>query len=132
MCPSIRERVAETVLGMLVVLVALVPGARGQADVQGQWSTVPYLMPTNSVHAELLYNGKVLIIAGSKSTDGTPSKEAALRDPQAGTITTQSTGWYMFCNGMVAFPDGRVLVDGGTIQSNPFLGSTQAAIYDPA
>ncbi len=132
MCPSIRERVAETVLGILVVLVTLVPGAWGQADVQGQWSTLPYLMPTDSVHTELLYNGKVLIIAGSKSTDGTPSKEAALWDPQAGTITTQSTSWYMFCNGMVAFPDGRVLIDGGTIQSNPFLGSAQAAIYDPA
>ena len=132
MCPSIRERVAETVLGILVVLVTLVPGAWSQADVQGQWSTLPYLMPTDSVHTELLYNGKVLIIAGSKSTDGTPSKEAALWDPQAGTITTQSTSWYMFCNGMVAFPDGRVLIDGGTIQSNPFLGSAQAAIYDPA
>ncbi len=91
MYPSIREKVTETVFGILVVLVALVPGAWGQADVQGQWSTLPYLMPTNSVHAALLYNGKVLIIAGSKRTDGTPSKEAALWDPQAGTITTQST-----------------------------------------
>ena len=66
MYPSIRENVTETVLGMLVVLVTLVPGAWGQADVQGQWSTLPYLMPTNAVHAALLYNGKVLVIAGSK------------------------------------------------------------------
>jgi hypothetical protein len=130
--PTIRCGVAQIVIAVFAVLGVFVPSTWGQADVQGQWSTLPYLMPTNSVHAELLYNGKVLIIAGSKSTDGTPSKEAALWDPQAGTITTQSTSWYMFCNGMVAFADGRVLVDGGTIQSNPFLGSQQAAIYDPA
>jgi Domain of unknown function (DUF1929)/IPT/TIG domain len=128
----VPARVAQTVLGLFVILGALVPGMWAQADVQGSWSTLPYLMPTNAVHAALLYNGKVLIIAGSKMTDGTPSKEAALWDPQAGKITTQSTSWYMFCSGMVPFSDGRVLVDGGTIQIDPFLGSQQAAIYDPA
>src|SRR3984893_13186566 len=129
---SVSARVAQTVLSLFVILGALVPGMWAQADVQGTWSTLPYLMPTNAVHAALLYNGKVLIIAGSKMTAGTPSMEAALWDPQAGKITTQSTPWYMFCNGMVPFSDGRVLVDGGTIQIDPFLGSQQAAIYDPA
>ena len=131
MSPNIR--VTEAVLGILVVFGSLVPAAWGQAGVQGQWSTLPYLMPTNTVHAALLYNGKVLVIAGSKMTDGTPSMEAALWDPQSGTITTQSTSYYMFCNGMVPFADGRMLIAGGQIQSNPtFLGSPQAAIYDPA
>ena len=132
MSPRIDQRVAQVVLGIFIVLAALLTNLWGQADVQGQWSTLPYLMPTNAVHAALLHNGKVLVIAGSKSTDGTPSKEAALWDPQTGSITTQSTTWYMFCNGMLALADGRILVDGGTIQSNPFLGSPQAAIYDPA
>jgi Domain of unknown function (DUF1929)/IPT/TIG domain len=129
---SVSARGAQTVLSLFVILGALVPGMWAQADVQGTWSTLPYLMPTNAVHAALLYNGKVLIIAGSKMTDGTPSMEAALWDPQAGKITTQSTSWYMFCNGMIALADGRVLVDGGTTQIHPFLGSQQAAIYDPA
>src|SRR3984893_16729171 len=132
MTPSTGKRVSQSVLGLFVVLGAFVPGAWGQGDVQGQWSTLPYLTRTNAVHAALLYNGKVLIIAGSKSTAGTPSREAALWDPQAGTVTTQPTTWYMFCNGMVALSDGRVFVAGGTIKNNPFLGSKQSAIYDPA
>jgi Domain of unknown function (DUF1929)/IPT/TIG domain/Glyoxal oxidase N-terminus len=134
MSPSARARVMGAVLGIFVAFGVLVPGALGQgADVIGSWSTMPYLMPTNSVHAALLYNGKVLVIAGSKMTDGTPSKEAALWDPQAGTITVQSTSYYMFCNGMIPLADGRVLIAGGQIQSSPtFLGSPQASIYDPA
>jgi len=38
----------------------------------------------------------------------------------------------MFCNGMVNLPDGRVLVNGGTVQYDPFHGSAQNAIFDPA
>ncbi len=132
MSPRSCKDVVRLVLTLLAVLAAFVPGAWGQADVYGSWSTLPYLMPTDVVHAALLYNGKVLVIAGSKSTAGTASLQAALWDPQAGTITTQTTAWYMFCNGMTALADGRILVSGGTIQDNPFLGSPKVAIYDPA
>jgi Domain of unknown function (DUF1929)/IPT/TIG domain len=131
MCLSLFKHLARAVLS-IVVFAAFVPAVWGQADVHGQWSTLPYLMPTNSVHAALLYNGKVLVIAGSVTTAGTQSLTAALWDPQAGAITTQSTTWYMFCNGMTALADGRILIVGGTIQSNPFLGSPKVAIYDPA
>ncbi|HKT68086.1 MAG TPA: hypothetical protein VJP83_01555, partial [Terriglobales bacterium] len=31
----------------------------------GQWSTLPYTMPINPIHAALLHTGKVLIVAGS-------------------------------------------------------------------
>src|ERR1700746_2474046 len=31
----------------------------------GQWSTLPYTMPINPVHAALLHTGKILITAGS-------------------------------------------------------------------
>jgi Domain of unknown function (DUF1929)/IPT/TIG domain/Glyoxal oxidase N-terminus len=132
MSPRSYKDLVQSVLALLVVLASFVPVAWGQADVHGSWSTLPYLMPTDVVHAALLYNGKVLVIAGSKSTAGTPSLEAALWDPQAGTITIQTTAWYMFCNGMTALSDGRILVSGGTIQDNPFLGSPKVAIYDPA
>src|SRR5262249_34864950 len=40
--------------------------------------------------------------------------------------------WDMFCNGMVLLQDGRVLIDGGTTQYNPFYGAANAAIFDPA
>src|ERR1700687_4831031 len=38
----------------------------------------------------------------------------------------------MFCNGMTVLADGRVLIVGGTIQYDPFLGSTQTSIFDPS
>src|SRR6185312_13385391 len=31
----------------------------------GQWSTLPYTMPINPIHASLLHTGKVLLVAGS-------------------------------------------------------------------
>jgi hypothetical protein len=33
---------------------------------------------------------------------------------------------------MVLLPDGRALIDGGTIHYGPFLGQVQAAVFDPA
>ena len=38
----------------------------------------------------------------------------------------------MFCNAMVMLQDGRVLIDGGTIQYDPFYGAANASIFDPA
>ena len=37
----------------------------------------------------------------------------------------------MFCNGMVVLPDGRVFVNSGTLQYDPFHGHLKSAIYDP-
>src|SRR5262249_1956678 len=36
-----------------------------------------------------------------------------------------------FCNGMVLLPDGRVLINGGTIKYDPFYGEYASAIFDP-
>ena len=133
------------VLVSSVVLSAFVPVMVGQANVQGQWSTLPYLMPINPIHAALMSNGKVLVVAGSgncpPSRSGCPTgppygppnnSGALLWDPVAGAITQFSVSWDMFCNGMVLLPDGRALIDGGTIQYGPFLGQVQAAVFDPA
>jgi hypothetical protein len=133
------------VLVSSVVLSVLVPVTVGQANVQGQWSTLPYLMPINPIHAALMSNGKVLVVAGSgncpPSQSGCPTgppfgqsnnSGALLWDPVAGAITQFSVSWDMFCNGMVLLPDGRALIDGGTIQYDPFQGQAQAAVFDPA
>jgi hypothetical protein len=116
----------------------------GQANT-GQWSTLPYLMPINPVHAALLANGKVLVVAGSgncpPSQAGCPSgppygpsnnSGALLWDPNAGTISQFSLSWDMFCNGMVLLQDGRALIDSGTIQYDPFHGQLSVAAFDPA
>src|SRR5271166_5270753 len=134
-------------LFLSVLLLGMqVPRALAQANVQGQWSTVldpnnplqPLLAPINPIHAALLSNGKVLVVAGSgncpPSQSGCPTgppygllnnSGALLWDPMAGAITQFSVSWDMFCNGMVLLPDGRALIDGGTIQYTPFYGQPQ-------
>ncbi len=38
----------------------------------------------------------------------------------------------MFCNGMVVLPDGRVFINGGNLQYDPFHGRADATrVYDP-
>ena len=114
----------------LLLLLSSLPLAFAQANVQGQWSTLPYLMPINPVHTSLLNNGKVLIVSGSGNVAGNTDYEAGLWDPQAGSIATQPVTWDMFCNGMVVLPDGLVLVDGGTLQYDPFHGQPLTSLYD--
>jgi hypothetical protein len=128
-----------------MLLGTFVPMVMGQANVQGQWSTLPYTMPINPIHAALLHNNKILVVAGSgncpASQSGCPSgppygpangSGALLLDLVAGTITQFSVNWDMFCNGMIVLPDGRAFINGGTINYSPFSGALTSAIFDPA
>ena len=132
---SKMKRLGRPCVPTLVLLLILLPfaqSAHGQASTQGQWQTLPYTMPINPVHVALLYNGKVVIVSGSGNVAGNTNFQAALWDPQAGTITTQPVAWDMFCNGMVVLPDGRPFVMGGTLQYDPFHGELSTSTYDPA
>jgi hypothetical protein len=128
-----------------MLLSTFVPMAMAQANVQGQWSTLPYTMPINPIHAALLHNNKILIVAGSgncpPTQPGCPTgppygpannSGALLLDPFAGTITPFSVKWDMFCNGMIVLPDGRAFINGGTINYSPFAGALTSSIFDPA
>jgi spore maturation protein SpmB len=124
---------------------ALPQQALGQANVQGQWTTLANTVPINPIHAALLSNGKVLVVAGSgncpPSQSGCPSgppygpankSGALLLDPVSGqTLSQFSLNWDMFCNGMVLLDDGRPFIASGTIQYDTFFGQLQAATFDP-
>jgi hypothetical protein len=125
-------RLFVSATALLLGVFHFTPVALAQSAVQGQWQTLPYTMPINPVHTALLYNGKVLIVSGSGNVAGNTNFQAALWDPQAGTITTQPVTWDMFCNGMVVLPDGRPFVMGGTLQYDPFHGELSTSTYDPA
>jgi Galactose oxidase-like, Early set domain/IPT/TIG domain len=116
----------------LFVLALAVSGAMAQVNVQGQWSTLPYLMPINPVHVALMYNGRVLVVSGSGNDPTNTNLRAAVWDPIAGTITVQTVAWDMFCNGMVVLPDGRPFINGGTLQYDPFHGALKSSLFDPA
>ena len=124
------------VAGVILLALSLVLGTPllwAQAGLQGQWTTLPYLMPINPIHLALLNNGTVLIVAGSGNFPTETNFSAALWDPKAGTIFTQAgLPWDMFCNGMVVLPDGRAFINGGTLQYDPFHGQQRSSVYDPA
>lgn len=118
----------------------------GLPNVIGQWNTLSNTMPINPVHTAQLSNGEVLIVAGSGNCTpdiaGCPSgppygpsnnSGALLVDPVTGQVVAQfSVTWDMFCNGMALLQDGTVLIAGGNLQYNPFMGLAQAAIFNPA
>ena len=126
-----KRTAARTLLLSLLMSAYLCSLAMGQAGAQGQWKTLPYLMPINPVHMALMNNGKVLIVSGSGFVSTNTSYEAAVWDPRTGTITRQPLGWDMFCNGMVVLPDGRVFINGGNLRYDPFLGEVRSSAYDP-
>jgi chitodextrinase len=103
-----------------------------QANVTGQWRTLPTTMPINPVHLALMHNGKVLIVSGSGNLPSETNYMGAVWDPATDTLTTQPLGWDMFCNGMIVLPDGRPFIMSGTRQYDPFHGELRTSTYDPA
>jgi uncharacterized membrane protein len=129
---NINSSSARNHVMLLVLLLALETLSAGQANIQGQWSTLPVSMPINPVHVALLYSGKVLIVSGSGNVAGNSNYQAAVWDPKTNTINTQPVTWDMFCNAMVVLPDGRPFINGGTLQYDPFHGELRSAVFDPA
>jgi Domain of unknown function (DUF1929) len=109
-------------------------------EVTGRWTVLDYQMPVRAMHATVLKNGKVLLLAGSgNSVDNfaAGSFKASIWDPVAGTFTTLNVPKDLFCSGHVTLPDGRVLIQGGT-KSYPttaggadYGGLKDSYIFDP-
>lgn len=127
---SLGERL---IVGLWLLAVAC-SSALGQAQLTGKWNTLPYTISINPIHAAMLHNGKVLIVSGTGNNPNNSVPQAALWDPIAGTISTQTVPYDMFCNGMVILPDGHPLVIGGTLKylsGGLFDGTSHSASYDP-
>jgi hypothetical protein len=133
-----------SLLATFLVAAIIAPGsARAQCvanvpHVDGQWGTLPYLMPINPISATLLHDGRVLIVAGSENdasndSPGAESYRNAIWDPRgttAASITVQSIEYDVFCSGTAVLPDGRPLVVGGTSDYS-FTGEARSSIFDP-
>jgi galactose oxidase len=107
-------------------------GPSGSVAAQrGTWSP-PVGFPLVPVAAAMLPNGKILTWS-SYAVDtysGSPGGRTvtATYDPATGVVTQRTiteTGHDMFCPGISALPDGRILVTGGN-------NSDKTSIYDPA
>jgi hypothetical protein len=127
-------RVNVLVIICLCVLDAASEKALAQAQVTGQWVTLPYLMPINPIRVGLLHTGKVLVVAGSENDPNKhlqKSSKAAVWNPGMGTILPQDMLWDVFCNGGTFLADGRSIVVGGTVQYDPFYGDPRITVFDP-
>jgi hypothetical protein len=107
------------------------PALHAQAGTQGQWRTLTNQVPINPIHVALMNTGEVLIVAGSGNVASETFFQAAVWDPVSQTFQTQAIAWDMFCNGMVVLHDGRVFVNGGTLQYDPFFGELRSAVFNP-
>ena len=122
---------AGAVVLALGLLSSTPPALHAQAGTQGQWRTLTNQAPINPVHVALMNSGEVLIVSGSGNVATETLFQATVWDPVSQVFQTQTTPWDMFCNGMVVLHDGRVFVNGGNLQYDPFFGERRSAVFDP-
>jgi Domain of unknown function (DUF1929)/PKD domain len=145
MMPQDKRRLLASSRVAVALLACVIPAqsAWAQANQTGGWTTLSYGMDQiNPIHLQLLHNGKVLIVAGSENVadENSVSKihKAAVWDMTNGNVESgqirilPNLPWDVFCSGQAAFPDGRVLVVGGTRQYDPFYGDPRTGVFDPA
>jgi hypothetical protein len=118
-------------------MAPLTPAQRRPLEVAGpmagRWTRCELPVGFNPVHASVLPDGSVLLMAGSGN-----SKEAFLAGQfQSYLFFPDTCGTYklptpgdMFCSGHASLPNGNVLLAGGTLQYDPFHGTRASYEYD--
>ena len=112
----------------------------GAACTKGAWQVLPFPNPVRSIHAVVLYNGDVLLVAGSGNDPNefaAGTFESAVYDPNKGTFKVIPTPDDFFCSGHIQLADGNVLVLGGN-KAYPnaktgvgYEGLNTSYIFDP-
>ena len=78
---------------------------------------IPAKFRVNGIHSTLLYNGDVLIMAGSGNNQAffnAGTFKTLLLNPVTMHEQLIPTPWDLFCAGHIELPDGNILVAGGT------------------
>jgi cell division septation protein DedD len=113
----------------------------GDEALIGDWEVIDAEMPVRAIHTTLLYDGRILMVAGS-GNDGNAFAAgeftATVWDPADDSFTDIPVPYDMFCTGHVTLPDGKVLLSGGTEAfpeedqgPNTFKGSKKSYYFDP-
>jgi hypothetical protein len=135
----VRETIAAvraSEQGTLQTSLAPLPRSQRQVvagPLAGRWTTCQLPAGFNPVHASVLPDGTVLLMAGSGNY--TPDFEAGrfqsyLFAPDTCAATRLPTPGDLFCAGHANLPNGNVLVAGGTKRYDPFYGLRTSYGYD--
>ncbi|WP_212986973.1 galactose oxidase, partial [Actinoplanes auranticolor] len=112
----------------------------GPACTAGAWQVMPFNSPVRGIHAVVLKNGNVLLVAGSgndPSAFAAGTFKTAVYNPRNGTFANVATPADLFCAGHVQLADGRVLIMGGNKDypaadgSHGYKGLKDSYIFDP-
>jgi hypothetical protein len=112
----------------------------GPACTAGAWQVMPFDSPVRGIHAVVLKNGNVLLVAGSGNDPAAFAAgtfRTAVYSPRTGTFTDVPTPADLFCSGHVQLADGRVLIMGGNKDypaadgSHGYKGLKDSYIFDP-
>ena len=112
----------------------------GVACTKGVWQVMPFNSPVRGIHAVVLKNGNVLLVAGSGNNPdafAAGTFTTALYQPRTGTFINVPTPADLFCSGHVQLTDGRVLIMGGNKDypaadgSHGYKGLKVSYVFDP-
>jgi hypothetical protein len=82
--------------------------------VNGVWTTLPYLINNNPVHAVLLHTGEAFVVSGSGDDESLKIYNSSTLDFSAGTITTRAMAYDSFCAGLTILLNGNPFLAGGS------------------
>jgi hypothetical protein len=118
-------------------LAPLTPAQRQRlavaSPVAGRWTTCQLPEGFNPVHASVLPDGTVLLMAGSGNNAAEFAAgrfQSYIFSPETCTTYPLPTPGDLFCAGHTGLPNGNVLVAGGTRQYDPFYGLRTSYEYD--
>jgi hypothetical protein len=115
--------------------------ATGGLERTGRWSVLTTQLPVRAIHATLLQDSRVLLIAGSGNDPAqftAKSFKTVVWNPANDTFKDIPTPDDLFCSGHVTLPDGKVLIAGGTgaypganDAVTSFKGAKFSYLFDP-
>lgn len=110
------------------------------ASTAGRWTTLTPPGGVRAIHATLLKDGRVLLIAGSGNQGSNfiaGTFKTLIWNPATNAFKEVATPADMFCSGHVTMPDGKILVAGGNASypgvngETVFKGARFSHVFDP-
>src|SRR5690242_8166802 len=95
-------------------LSSTTPPPASKPHVNGVWTTLPYLIDNNPVHAVLLRSGEAFVVSGSGDDEALKIYNSSTVNFATRTITTRAMTYDSFCAGLTILSNGNPFLAGGS------------------